>query len=249
MRPVIPILFILLFLVPVTGLYAQTSLEEEILGEVEEELKKDTEDKDAALVSDPLMPVNRVMYVINDRLYLWVMEPAAKGYKKVVPQPARIGVANFFHNLGTPVRMLNCVLQGKGESACVEFTRFTLNTVFGVAGFMDVARTNPKLSPPPDEDMGQTFAVWGMGNGWYLVLPFFGPSTFRDAAGMGGDYYADPRSAIDDTLVSAGLSALDTINVLSFRIGDYQSLKKAAIDPYIAIRNAYIQNRIKKIKE
>ena len=113
----------------------------------------------------------------------------------------------------------------------------------------DIAASYPGLRRSP-EDMGQTFAVWGWQDSSFLTLPFFGPSTVRDACGKGPDLLLDPLFwLIEGIQVSVGMRAGETVNATSFRIGDYEAIKKASIDPYIAIRNGFVQNRNKLIGE
>jgi phospholipid-binding lipoprotein MlaA len=202
----------------------------------------------APTVSDPLAPFNKAMFRFNDKLYFWVLKPAATGYKTVTPTFVRTGLRNFFHNLTTPVRVVNCMLQGKSEAMGAEIGRFMLNTTVGVLGFGNPAQRDPRLSVP-DEDLGQTLAVWGIGNGPYIVWPVLGPSTLRDAVGRFGDGNLNPVSYITPLEWELGTRALDTLNDTSFRLGDYESLKESAIAPYEALRDAYIQNRKKKIEE
>lgn len=212
----------------------------------EDEFGTDSETEPA--VSDPLAPWNKAMFVFNDKLYFWVLKPAATGYKTVTPGVVRTGVRNFFHNLGTPVRVVNCMLQGKSEAMGAEVARFMVNTTVGVLGFGNPARRDPRLSVPA-EDLGQTLAVWGIGDGPYIVWPVLGPSTLRDSVGDFGDGYLNPVSYVDPLELQVGVRAYDTINETSFRLGDYESLKESAIVPYEALRNAYLQNRKKKIAE
>ncbi len=211
------------------------------------------EDEEEPLVylPDPLAPFNRAMFHFNDKLYFWALKPVAKGYKAVVPTTVRVGIDNFFHNATTPVRMVNCILQDKGAKANEEFARFMVNTTIGLLGFIDMASTFPEFenAGENDEDMGQTLAVWGVGDGIYLVLPFFGPSTLRDTVGMAIDWPLSPFTYVQPAEASLGVTAVETVNGTSFRLGDYELLKKAALDPYEAIKDAYLQNRQKKIKE
>ncbi|MDA8139326.1 MAG: MlaA family lipoprotein [Desulfobacteraceae bacterium] len=199
-------------------------------------------------VADPLEPFNRAIYVFNDKLYFWVMKPVAVGYRAVVPSPARGGVKNFFYNLTAPVRIVNNILQGKGQAAEAEWARFLYNSTVGVLGFGNPARNNPKLNPK-EEDLGLTLADYGIGDGFYLMLPFLGPSTLRDSAGLVGDAFLNPVAYINPWEASLGVGAYNQLNNLSFRIGDYESLKKAAMDPYVSFRNAYIQLRQSKIRQ
>ena len=199
-------------------------------------------------VPDPLQAWNRMMYHVNDRLYFWVLKPIAQAYKGVIPEPARIGIRNFFHNLTTPVRFVNCLLQGKGTAAGTELHRFAVNTTAGVLGFGDPARSELGLEPA-QEDLGQTLAIYGLGNGFYIVWPFLGPSTVRDSVGMVGDQFLNPTRYVEPKEVSIGISAAKITNQSSLHIGEYEAFKSAALEPYVAMREAYIQHRDKQIQE
>jgi len=203
-----------------------------------------------SLIADPLEPLNRVMFHVNDRLYFWVLKPVARGYRWVVPAVARRGVKNFFYNLGMPIRVVNNLFQGQPRAAGAELGRFVVNTTEGILGFGNPAARYPELMVPT-EDLGQTFGSYGIGNGLYLYLPFFGPSSLRDALGRLGDAYMDPVSIFNvvETEVWLGLKGLDAVNETSFRIGDYETLKEAALDPYDALRNGYVQIRKRQIQE
>lgn len=199
-------------------------------------------------VADPIEPFNRAMYHFNDKFYFWILKPVAQGYKFLVPTPLRTGVKNFFYNLITPVRMVNCILQGKFYSAGTEFTRFVINSTVGMLGFVDPAQNYPMLKAK-EEDLGQTFGNYGIGNGFYIVWPFLGPSTLRDTVGMAGDLFLNPVNYVRPAEAALGITAYEKVNTTSFYIGDYEAIKEASLDPYSAIRNAYIQNRKKKTKE
>ena len=199
-------------------------------------------------VADPIAPFNRAMFYFNDKFYFWVLKPVARGYRYIVPTPVRTGVNNFFYNLITPVRMVNCILQGKFYSAGTEFTRFVINSTVGMLGFVDPAKNYPMLKAK-EEDLGQTFGNYGIGNGFYIVWPFLGPSTLRDTVGMAGDLFLNPVNYVRPVEASLGITAYEKVNTTSFYIGDYETIKEASLDPYSAIRDAYIQNRTKKTKE
>ena len=199
-------------------------------------------------VTDPLEPLNRLMYNVNDTLYFWVFKPCAETCKAVVPEPARTGVRNFFQNLTTPVRYVNCLLQGKGDSADTELRRFLVNTTVGVLGFGDPARDQYGLEPV-QEDLGQTLAVHGMDQGFYIVWPLLGPSNVRDSLGMVGDMFLNPVRYVEPWETSMYISAGKGINEGSFHVGEYEDFKSAALEPYVAMREAYIQYRNKKIEE
>jgi phospholipid-binding lipoprotein MlaA len=205
-------------------------------------------EEDKVQVADPLSFWNRAMFHFNDKFYFWVLKPVARGYRALVPRTARIGVKNFFTNLTTPIRVVNCILQCKLEAATCELGRFLVNSTVGVLGFGNPAKKYPKLNPG-EEDLGQTLGVYGIGNGCYLVWPFLGPSTLRDSVGLVGDTFLNPFSYVEPVEAAVGIKGYQTVNDTSLKIGDYESLKKAAINPYEAIRDAYIQHRNSKVKE
>jgi phospholipid-binding lipoprotein MlaA len=199
-------------------------------------------------ISDPLEFSNRIMYGVNDVLYFWVAKPVIQTYEKTVPRPARVCIGNFFENLTTPARFVNCLFQGKGPEADRELRRFGINTTAGVLGFGDPAHDRWGLEPA-EEDLGQTLAVHGFGDGFYVVWPLLGPSTLRDSVGMVGDAFLNPVRYVKPREISIGISAADAANDGSFHIGEYEAFKSAAVDPYVAMRGAYIQYRSKQIKE
>jgi phospholipid-binding lipoprotein MlaA len=198
-------------------------------------------------IKDPLEPVNRIMYGFNDVLYFWVVKPVTHVYAGVLPKPVRIGIGNFFHNVATPARLVNSVLQGKGSAAETELCRFAINTTAGVLGFGDPARDRWKLEPA-EEDLGQTLAVYGFGDGFYVVWPLLGPSTLRDSVGTLGDQFLNPIRYVEPAEVSIGLSVESTVNEGSSHLGEYEAFKSAAVDPYVAMRGAYVQYRKKQIR-
>lgn len=202
----------------------------------------------AVEVADPLEPLNRVIFEVNDRLYFWVAKPIAQVYKELAPDPVRTGIRNFFHNLAAPARAVNCLLQGKGDDARTEVGRFVVNSTVGILGIGDPAQDELGWEPA-EEDLGQTLAVHGLGNGFYIVWPLAGPSTLRDSVGMAGDRLMNPVTYVDPWEAQAGIYAVRITNDTSFRIGDYEAVKAEALEPYVAIRDAYIQYRNKKIEE
>ncbi|MDY6836405.1 MAG: VacJ family lipoprotein [Thermodesulfobacteriota bacterium] len=206
------------------------------------------EEEEVVDIADPIYYWNKGMYHFNDKFYFWVLKPVARGYRWAVPEEVREGVKNFFHNLSFPIRFVSCLLQAKGSRAAGEFGRFFMNTTWGILGFGNPAKDCPRLNPP-EEDLGQTFGAWGMGNGFYIVWPFLGPSTARDSVGLVGETYLDPVRYVEPMAASLAITTWDTINETSFRIGDYEALKDAAIDPYTSIRDAYVQHRKKQVEE
>jgi phospholipid-binding lipoprotein MlaA len=225
---------------------ADTGFEDDSADDLFDEYQDDAY-KDSR-VPDPLYYVNYAMYTVNDRLYFYVLKPVASGYKAVVPVSARRGISHFFHNLLFPVRFVNNLLQGKLEQASDEIGIFLVNSTAGILGFNQVAQKHLAMHTK-SEDLGQTLGTWHIKDGFYLVLPFLGPSTLRDTVGRVGDYFITPVNYVEPWELDLGLGIVDTINQTSFRLGDYEDLKKASLDPYTAIRNAYIQNRKKKITE
>jgi phospholipid-binding lipoprotein MlaA len=199
-------------------------------------------------IFDPLYDFNYLMYSFNDFLYFKAIKPIATGYKTITPVPVRQGVKNFFHNLLFPVRFVNNILQGKIKDSAVEIEIFLINSSFGFLGLSQVAQNRFELRTS-NEDLGQTLGSYSIGNGFYLVLPMFGPTTLRDLIGRVGDYFLTPLNYVEPWGLSTGIKAYDTINSASFRLGDYEALKAAALDPYVAIRNAYVQSRKEKIKK
>jgi len=222
--------------------------------ETSEKDKKGEEDwagyeEDLDTVPDPLEDINRFFFQFNDRLYFWVLKPVSTGYQKVVPETLRIHINHFFNNLFMPVRAVNCLLQGKAHAFGDELTRFYVNSTVGFGGFVDIARTHMGIKPH-EEDLGQTFGVYGVGPLIYINWPFLGPSTLRDTIGSVGDGFLNPVNyGVDETKYLAAGKGLELVNGTSLRIGEYESMKKAALDPYIAARDAYYQYRKKQIKE
>lgn len=201
-----------------------------------------------ATVADPLEPVNRALFAFNDKAYFWVLKPVAQGYRAVVPQDVRVAVRNFFSNLGTPARFANNLLQGKLKGAGTELLRFLLNSTVGMAGLFDPAETGYHIRKR-DEDLGQTLGRYGLGQGFYIVWPILGPSTGRDTVGLAGDSFLDPVNYLRDQWAAVGVKAFKSENEVSLSIGDYEDLKKSSLDPYAAVRDAYVQNRAKKVRE
>jgi phospholipid-binding lipoprotein MlaA len=202
-------------------------------------------EEDAQLkIADPIESVNRGVFWINDKLYFYLFKPIARAYR-VVPQPARTSVSHFFTNLGFPIRFVSHLLQFKFSNATIEFDRFLINSTAGLAGLFDPASGIPDFKlPDPDEDLGQSLGYYGAGNGFYLVLPVFGPSSLRDGIGTVGEVCLDPWTYIDFSwLERGGVKGFDITNRLSLDKDTYEQIKQDAIDPYLFIRNAYVQRR------
>jgi len=229
--------------------YKESNAEAESEEEWEdEEWEDDFEEDQVVTIADPLEPLNRAIFNFNDRLYFWLIKPVAKVYQKVLPEQARISISNFYDNVRAPIRFINCTLQGKVGPAATVLSRFMLNTTVGVLGLFDPAEKWLALRPQK-EDMGQTLGWYGLGHGFYLVLPFFGPSSLRDGVGFVGDLFLDPINYIGDLKWYAGVRAEEIVNDASLHMGVYEDIKRESLDPYLFIRNAYVQRRAKLVKE
>ncbi len=199
-------------------------------------------------VSDPLEPWNRVVFTINDLFYHAILNPISLAYEFFLPKVVRVAVSNFFNNLSMPKHFISALLQGKIATAGRELGRFGINTTLGGLGFFDVADTHFNLKSG-DEDIGQTLGTYGMGDALYIEWPILGPSNLRDTIGLAGDtllnplsYY--PRNEWTRMAIYGGKIA----NQTSLHLGEYEDLKESAIDPYIAVRDAYLQMRRDRIK-
>ena len=274
--------FLYISLVPMMGFYAfaqenapassEAVPEAEVAADTDEEeegFDDEFEDEFGAAekeVFDPLSGYNRVMTDFNDSLYVWVLDPVARGYRWVLPYAARRGVKNFFHNLLFPLRFVNNALQLKIKNAGEEFLRFSINSTIGILGFWDPAKEWFDLEAH-EEDFGQTLGYYGVGGGFHVVLPFLGPSNVRDMFSLYPDMQMDPVNYVENrpynfpkqegeyqgvskqTLQEVDLTLLKIINRESLRIGQYANLKKDAIELYPFLRDVYEQNRAKLIKE
>jgi phospholipid-binding lipoprotein MlaA len=205
-------------------------------------------EEQAVEVSDPIEPFNRVMFGFNDVFYFWVAKPVLTFYADVVPEPFRVGTSNFFSNVTMPVRAVNCVLQNKGKQATVELHRFAINTTVGVLGIYDPATEKYELVKSK-EDLGQSLGTYGWKDSFYIVWPLLGPKTGRDSLGMFGDSYLNPVSYIEPTGTMIGVKVFQYGNEGSFHLGEYEGFKEMSVDPYIAIRDAYIQYRNSQIEK
>jgi len=216
------------------------------------------EEEEMETIADPLKPFNRLMFDFNDKLYFYLLKPVAQAYEAVLPEPVRVSIRNFISNITTPVRLLNCILQGKAEKAGIEYSRFMVNTIAGGLGFFDVAKKYHNLQRQ-DEDFGQTLGFYGMKEGFYIVWPFFGPSTVRDTLGSAGDFFSDPFVYVNPTTdieitkinsnIHSGINTTQRVNEISLTLGTYEEFKESSIDPYVSMRSAYFELRRKKIKE
>jgi phospholipid-binding lipoprotein MlaA len=189
---------------------------------------------------DPLEPMNRVIFTVNDKVDQAVAVPIAKGYQKVTPQPIRQAVSNFFSNIGDLDNFANSMLQLHITEAMETLMRFTMNSIFGVGGLFDIA-TQAGL-PKHRQDFGLTLGRWGMPSGPYLVLPLFGPSSFRDSVGFAVDFRFNPIHYMEWQPRTV-LYGVQFVSVRSDLLGATSLLEQAALDKYSFVRDAYTQQR------
>lgn len=189
--------------------------------------------------NDPWEGYNRKVYAFNEGMDK-VVRPIAVGYDKIMPDPLQRGVGNFFRNLDAPVTYVNLVLQGKFRESADTFGRFLINSTVGLLGFFDVAS---RLGIPfYNEDLGQTMATWGYDDSRYLMLPLFGPSTFRDGTGRLADSFYHPVGRVIHGSNRWGLWIFRGIDTRA-RYLDQDSELQSAYDPYVLMRDVWMQNR------
>jgi phospholipid-binding lipoprotein MlaA len=192
--------------------------------------------------ADPLERVNRAVFAFNDAADKVVLTPVAKGYRAVLPGFVRTGISNFFSNLEDVWVSVNDVLQGKFQEGMEDATRVLFNSTFGIAGLFDFA--SDVGLPKRNEDFGQTLGWWGVTSGPYLVLPFFGPSSFRDGIGFFVDGKADPvYRIVDDVPLRNSIYATRAISNRANLLDASSVLEQAALDRYAFVRDAWLQRR------
>lgn len=210
--------------------------------EIEEDF---SDDEDEIIVSDPFESINRKIFSFNDTAYVYILKPIARGFRAVIPEKGRVAVNNFFSNLLSPVRIANAAMQLKGEDATNEIVRLIVNSTLGLGGLFDIAKNDFKIKIKK-EDFGQTLGHYKVANGPYIVIPFLGPSTIRDGVGLLVDGTAfDPVSYIydDETGRYILVKLIDIENTISLDQDTYEAIKKDSLDPYLFLRNSYIQHR------
>ncbi len=190
--------------------------------------------------SDPWEPMNRGLYSFNRGIDKVTTKPLAKGYEKVLPQPVRTGITNFFKNLRTPASAINNFLQGKPKRGFSELGRFVFNSTLGIGGLIDIATAGGLEEN--FEDIGQTAAVWGVPDGPYVMIPVLGPSTLRDALLYPLFIVSNPLYHYNNTSVRDKLYILRAIE-LRARLLPLEPMLEESKDPYITLRESYLQNR------
>ena len=194
-----------------------------------------------AAPGDPIEPINRGIYSFNNTFDHYLLKPIAKGYDAVVPGLVKTGVSNVFQNVSDAQSLVSDALQLKGAKFGDDLGRVVLNTTFGIGGLFDLA--TPMGIERGNEDIGQTLGYWGIGAGPYLVIPFLGPSSLRDAVGRYGDSQVNPLSYVSSVPVRNSLTGL---SVLDARVGLFPAenlLNQASLDKYTFLRSAYLQRR------
>lgn len=200
---------------------------------------------DAPDERDPWESFNRTIFDFNTALDKAILRPVAEAYKETIPVFIQTGVSNFFSHLDDVLVIFNDLLQFKFEQAIQDLTRFVYNTFFGLFGLIDVATYMGV--PKHHEDFGQTLATWGVGDGPYLVLPFLGPSTLRDSAGLVVDNELNLLNDIEDDEAFYAAFILKVIDVRARFLEATAIMEKSGIDPYVFVRDAYLQQRKNRI--
>jgi phospholipid-binding lipoprotein MlaA len=215
---------------------------------------------------DPLEPVNSAVFEFNYRLDKYVVKPAAKVYNFFIPPDVQQSFSNVFHNIRFVPRLLNNLFQAKFQGAGIELSRFLINSTLGVGGLFDPAKIMFELETP-QEDLGQTLGTYGVPPGPFLMIPLLGPFTLRDGIGFIGDTFLDPFNWLvlpifeiadaprlfqhDPTINYArlGMSGGETVNLRALSLEKFQGVEEGTLDLYGAVRNAYLQQRLKAIQE
>lgn len=193
---------------------------------------------------DPLISVNRAIFTFNDYAYRYALIPASKAYVGYVPEPVKLGIGNFFRNIKSPVYIVNDALQLEPTPLGRHFARFAINTTLGVAGFFDPAAHWFGIEQA-DTDFGKTLMFWGAGRGYYLVLPFLGPSDVRGTTSLVVDYFLNPIPYITDNPDTTFITTFDQFQEFAPGAENYETftntLRGNLSDPYIFFRNLYLQ--------
>lgn len=218
--------------------------------------------------NDPWEPFNSAMFEFNRKVDQYALKPVAQAYNFVLPDAVQVGIDNFFRNVRFVPRLLNNVFQAKAKGAGIEMGRFLINSTVGIAGFFDPAKQWWHLDTP-DEDAGQTLAVYGVHPGPYLLLPFLPPLTLRDGIGYVLDLALDPvnwlvfpiievnhipsivahKNRATSSIAQFGTRVGMITNDRSLHLEKFQGVEAATLDLYAAVRNAYWQKRAKAVRE
>lgn len=206
------------------------------------------EEEEVLEIADPFENINRAIFAFNDKAYRGFLKPVAVGYR-VVPEPVRNSISNVFLNLRTPVSAVNALLQLDLPNAGTEFSRFLINSTIGVLGLFDPATA---LGIDADnEDLGQTFAHYGIGHGFYMVVPFFGSYSLRDGVGRLGNFHISPVFQAWEPGLGEFLAyrLLEAETNISLDEDTYEAFYQSALDPYAFFRSAYVQSRQGEVEQ
>jgi len=220
---------------------------------IENEEEKDLE------VSDPIEGFNRGIHAFNDFFFHYFLYPLATGWDFISPKFMRRGIENFFNWVYTPGRLVSNILQAKPKGVGQELASFSINATAGGLGFYDASKEIFEIERT-NEDIDQTLGKWGIGEGAYVVLPFIGPRTVRGTFGFAGDLTLQPQTVIVPVYIApeniwvqgaitAGTYTVRAVNRVSIDPGEYDNLIKDAVDPYIFIRDIYLQNTRKNVAD
>jgi phospholipid-binding lipoprotein MlaA len=226
----------MLRLLPLLAVLASTP----VLAQDDEEFFDFDEVESSVTVPDPLESFNRASFALNDKLYRGFLKPVARGMR-VLPVPVRTSLSNFFINLVAPVSAASALLQGDAHNAATEAGRFILNTTAGLGGFLDPATGIGLIQD--EEDIGQMLARWGVGHGFYLVVPLYGPTSLRDMAGSIANNKANPLYGNLVTGEIIGINVTGSEILLSLDQDTYEAFYESSLDPYVFFRSAWAQNR------
>ncbi len=189
---------------------------------------------------DPLQPVNRAIFAVNDVAYRYLLIPISNGYTAITPDPVERSIGNFFDNLKMPVYAVNHLLQVKPRLTGRNLARFGINTTIGILGFFDPASASFNL-PRQATNMDNTLAHYGIGYGIYLVIPIMGPADVRNVVARVGDYFLDPLTYLVENPEAMLIRSFDYLQEFAPRADQYSTLKREAEDPYIFFRNMHLQ--------
>lgn len=210
------------------------------LAQDDEEFFEFEEEESSVTVADPLEPFNRAMFALNDKLYRGALKPVARGLR-ILPVPVLTSMSNFFINLVAPVSAACALLQGDPHNAATEAGRFILNSTAGLGGLLDPATGIGLVQD--EEDVGQTLARYGIGHGFYLVVPLYGPTSLRDIAGSIANNRSNPLYGNLVTGEIIGINVTGSEILLSLDQDTYEAFYESSLDPYVFFRSAWAQNR------
>ncbi len=214
--------------------------------DLESMLDDDFDDEEEVVISiaDPLEPMNRIFFKVNDSLYFWVVKPVGKVYSSVLPIDIRVSISDVFYNALAPIRVVNHLLQGDLFDSGTEFSRFVINLTLGAGGLGDPAGEEFGIVRK-DADFGQTLGKYGIGDGFYICWPVIGPSSARDSVGLAGDYFLNPLlyGLKGQGGVASGLYVWKYENEATLHGDQYETIINEAFDSYVSLRDIYMQYR------